>query len=32
MIPAPWEREEVTVERAEEICYERGITLKDLMT
>lgn len=32
MIPAPWEREEVSKEQAEEICYARGITLEDLMT
>ena len=30
MIPAPWEREEVTEEQAEDICYQRGITLEDL--
>jgi hypothetical protein len=31
MIPAPWEREEVTEEQAEDICYGRGITLDDLL-
>ncbi len=31
MIQAPWEREEITEAIAEEICYQRGITLADLL-
>lgn len=31
MIPAPWERQEISEEKAEEICIDRGITLEDLL-
>ena len=32
MNPVPFEVEEVTQERAEEICFGRGIKLEDLLT
>jgi len=32
MIPTPWEKDEVSVKTAEEICFDRGITLNDLLS
>ncbi len=31
MNPIPFEKEEVTEERAEEICFARGIKMEDLL-